>query len=314
MINNFSCFSCKNKNFSIKQSYKYIQSSHFSKLFKNLEIYKCKKCGIAQINHELIDKNKLLNYYKEFYRSIDEFVEIKSDSDNKYFYERAKGQINLIKKYKLKKNLNNILEIGPGSGHLLIELKKQYPQVELFIDELDKKLNKKLLNIVNIDKNKNQYDVVILSHVLEHLLYPNKYLINIHSKLKNKGLIVIEVPRQENIDSYSYTEPHLSFFSIKSMKNLIKNNLSDYYNILSITTVGGYQDTAYAQKHRIKKMKILSKIKIYIMKFPLFYSFLRYIKNKIINKKPKERIPNFDFSNDSELDIYNMIHLVIQKK
>lgn len=313
-MNKFSCYSCKSKFFSVKQEYKYIRSSHFSKLFKDLEIYICEKCGISQINHELIDKNKLLNYYKEFYRSIDEFVEIKSDIDNKYFYKRAKGQINLINKYILKKNLNNIFEIGPGSGHLLMELKKQYPHAELFIDEPDEKLNKKLLNIVNIDKNKNQYNVIILSHVLEHLLYPNEYLINIHSKLKNKGLIVIEVPRQEKIDSYSYTEPHLSFFSIKSMKNLIKNNLSNYYNILSITTVGGYQDTAYAQKHRLKKMKIISKIQIYIMKFPLFYSFLRYMKNKIINKNPEEKIPNFDFSNDSELDIYNMIHLVIQKK
>ena len=88
MINNFSCFSCKNKNFSIKQRYKYIQSSHFSKLFKNLEIYVCEKCGISQINHELIDKNKLLNYYKEYYRSIDEFVEIKSDSDNIFMNDK----------------------------------------------------------------------------------------------------------------------------------------------------------------------------------------------------------------------------------
>ena len=88
--------------------------------------------------------------------------------------------------------------------------------------------------------------------------------------------------------------------------------MSNYYNIFVLPE--GYQDTAYAQKHRLKNMKILPKIKIYIMNFPLLYSFLRYIKNKITNKNPEEKIQNFYFSNDSELDIYNMIHLVIQKK
>lgn len=312
--NYFNCFSCNCSKFIKIQKYKYINSSKFSTMFNNLEIFTCQKCGISQINHKLLNENKLIEYYKNHYRKIKNFKEIKNDIDIKYFTQRAKGQIKLFKKYINPREFINILEIGPGSGNGLIELAKSFPNANIYIDEPDSTLNFKYKKSFKIDDNKNLYNVILLSHVLEHIKNPNNYLIKLHAKLKPNGLIIIEVPRQEDVESYQFTEPHLTFFSLDTIKKFIINNLFDYYEILNLTTAGGYQDTKIAQNHRYKNLKLILKIQLIIMKIKPLYIFLKYLKNIFFKKKSNNNIPKFDFSNDSDLDIYNMIHLVLIKK
>ena len=49
-------------------------------------------------------------------------------------------------------------------------------------------------DILDIDRIKNTYDLIILEHVLEHLPHPLKALKNIHKILKPKGYVLLTTP------------------------------------------------------------------------------------------------------------------------
>jgi len=75
-----------------------------------------------------------------------------------------------------------------------------------------------------------RYDLVILSHVLEHLQDPGKSLDLIRRCLKTGGLFYAEVPNipRESLLKYAdhhwaprYDEPHITFFSKPTLETLI---------------------------------------------------------------------------------------------
>mgnify|MGYP005851297981 CR=1 FL=1 len=82
-------------------------------------------------------------------------------------------------------------------------------------------------DLVQIVFNK-KYDLIIMSHSLEHLLYPGQILSIIDKYLLNTGgLVYIEVPslyttkvRTKN----QFISQHISYFTKKSLTNLIHNN------------------------------------------------------------------------------------------
>ena len=78
----------------------------------------------------------------------------------------------------------------------------------------------------NFLESKNKYDIIILSHVIEHFREPKDILIKIKSMLKENGFIYIEVPNSPMPNECSYnmlmrylnTEHIVNF----NMGNLIK--------------------------------------------------------------------------------------------
>jgi SAM-dependent methyltransferase len=57
------------------------------------------------------------------------------------------------------------------------------------------------MNIENIDLDE-KFDVIIASHVLEHVVYDRKAFASIHRTLVPKGLLLAMVPIVENIDTF----------------------------------------------------------------------------------------------------------------
>jgi len=76
------------------------------------------------------------------------------------------------------------------------------------------------------------FDVVLMSHVLEHCIDPQKAVANAKSLLKNSGTLVIEVPNNDALGFTMFgkawpwtTIPrHLSFFTEKSLQTLMQQN------------------------------------------------------------------------------------------
>lgn len=163
-----------------------------------------------------------------------------------------------------------ILDIGCGRGNISLPLASLDYQV-LGID-LDKnsiqELNKKnkfsnasfvLQDAAKINQ-KEKFDFIIASEVIEHLLKPQDFLRNIQSLLEERGVIIITIPNgnslEENIRKFSTRNklgqrvkrsikqrmkeetiqaladsPHLHFFSLRQFKKILK---SLGYNILVI--------------------------------------------------------------------------------
>lgn len=118
-----------------------------------------------------------------------------------------------------------ILEIGPGDGHLAEIIKADMPQAKYYAMETDTSCHPSLLakgvNLLPSGTNLPSLEVVIMSHVLEHLANPKEVLRQIHRSLKKNGLLFIEVPCQDYLHK-SVDEPHLLFFDKEPMKKLLR--------------------------------------------------------------------------------------------
>ena len=76
----------------------------------------------------------------------------------------------------------------------------------------------------------NQYDMIMMWHVLEHVPDINKTVIALEKKLKHNGTLVVAVPNRDSFDSKAYREHwaawdvprHLYHFNHNSLENLMK--------------------------------------------------------------------------------------------
>lgn len=100
------------------------------------------------------------------------------------------------------KKHKNILEIGAGSEPHFKYLKNQnckYTILEVLKDKNSKSKSFKKFKYVfyngkKIPFKKNTFDRIILSHTLEHIPFPEMFLLDAYSKLKKGGMISISLP------------------------------------------------------------------------------------------------------------------------
>ncbi|SVB64491.1 uncharacterized protein METZ01_LOCUS217345, partial [marine metagenome] len=101
----------------------------------------------------------------------------------------------------------------------------------LHIFDVDTK-NLKYGNPVDIKAiYKNNYDLILVRNVIEHVSYPDKILETINKICLNKTLVYIEVPREKFLDQYPPRKrarnkiiwhEHINFYEEKSLRALVK--------------------------------------------------------------------------------------------
>tara|TARA_Y100000741_G_scaffold364792_1_gene357034 strand:+ start:2628 stop:3344 length:717 start_codon:yes stop_codon:yes gene_type:complete len=145
---------------------------------------------------------------------------------------KAKMIIKACDGLKIKK----ILEIGAGDGSVLkslndLNFEANYYALEISnsgLNEIKKKKIDRLKEAESFDGKKskyidNEFDLVILSHVVEHVEYPREVI----SEAKRLGkMLYLEVPCEDNIRlSYNYKPDktgHINFYSPKTFKRLLQ--------------------------------------------------------------------------------------------
>ncbi len=95
----------------------------------------------------------------------------------------------------------NVLHFAPEPSikNLIKQRVKHYTTTDLYSEDVDK-----AWNIEDIDCDDNSFDVVLCSHVLEHV-ETNKALAEIHRILRPNGLALLMVPICEGLDE-TYTD------------------------------------------------------------------------------------------------------------
>ncbi len=139
-------------------------------------------------------------------------------------------KLKLINKYK---PVGSILDYGCGTGEFLYHLKNNgWATMGVEPSEGARQKATSLLKAAvseSIDQIKgNQFDVITLWHVMEHIHDLNQKLSSIKSLLKQDGIIFIAVPNHEAPDARKYgaywagydVPRHLWHFSKDSMKKL----------------------------------------------------------------------------------------------
>ncbi|AFR71539.1 methyltransferase [Brachyspira pilosicoli B2904] len=212
---------------------KVCSSNHYKKIgeIKNIwkeykDVYQCDECSLYFIDSPTDEEINSL-YKNEYHNNIKN--KLFETAKSKMRYARSLSQFNFIKQTIDLKN-KDICEIGAFDGLLLSLFKKNNNNVFGYELNDDARVYAKKKYDIDLKENflesKSKYDIIILSHVIEHFREPKEILIKIKSMLKENGFIYIEVPNSPMPNECSYnmlmrylnTEHILNF----NMDNLIK--------------------------------------------------------------------------------------------
>lgn len=105
-----------------------------------------------------------------------------------------------------------VLDIGCGVGHTLVEVRKRRPDLRLIAADIDDNLlavvrsrdsrlaeTWKLSSVEDVAASDDRYDVLIMSHVLEHMSRPLDALKGLVRRLTPGGVLILAVPNPVRI-------------------------------------------------------------------------------------------------------------------
>jgi len=145
-----------------------------------------------------------------------------------FFSGIARLRLTFVRRYldRYQIKVDRILELGPGLGYFLKSWLEKYPTNTYSVVETDITCHKsledigaQLVNFTDITLS----DLVVMSHVLEHVSNPVTFIHSATRGLEPGGVIFIEVPCQD----WKYKkldEPHVLFFDKKSMRLLLEKS------------------------------------------------------------------------------------------
>jgi SAM-dependent methyltransferase len=196
--------------------------------FRNLSRVECRSCGMVFASP--MPSMQGLEEYNASYFDSAHGGKAEGQVGTAFFSAIAGLRAYFVKKYlaKHKIKVNKVLEIGPGPGFFADVWMKANAGTNYFALETDSSCYDSLQKIgVQIIKGgvelstKEPVDMVVMSHVLEHVTDPVGFVSFSTSLLKNDGILFIEVPCRD-WDHKSIDEPHLLFFDKEPMKKLLE--------------------------------------------------------------------------------------------
>ena len=200
----------------------------------------CKSCGLIQLNPRM-NWESYSEFYKDDYRKLYEGESLPTDEFFVSQYIKGKNIYSYLHNNGIIKEPNSrlsVLEIGCGAGGILqyfkdngcrvkgIDLGEEYIEFGREKYGLDLSVGTLLATSLEFEP-----DIIIYSHVLEHILSVSEELKNIKEKLSSQGVIYIEVPGVKNLfKSYEMNfllylqNAHVYYFSLATLKRLMGHN------------------------------------------------------------------------------------------
>jgi len=202
----------------------------------------CTSCGFLYQNPRW-SKEEILKYYEtkydSYYRSNFTVNMMTPEVYDAYpygfhpVYQRIRGYVNPSKEL-------SIVDVGSGEGTNLLYLGKKFNSKKLKAIEPSiegkKALEEKQIKLIDSDVDadwhkhfQNDFDIVTLRHVFEHLHFPNEFLQKIKQCLTTDGILYIAVPDAYNIgteklESEFFRIVHNYYFTRISLRNILIKN------------------------------------------------------------------------------------------
>jgi SAM-dependent methyltransferase len=214
------CSICKSSDIEILGEYRNIHPA-----FDNLKRGRCKSCDM--IFATPMPSNELMaKFNSTYFQSAHGGL---SGSKESLAFFRAIGKIRgkYLEEFLKINGINaaSILEIGPGHGFFAENWLLNNSGISYIGLESDESCYPSLLRIgvevLNPLSDLPITDVVVISHVLEHVTDPIAFLKKVTEGLRPGGVLFIEVPCKD-CEYKPLDEPHLLFFDKFPMKILLE--------------------------------------------------------------------------------------------
>ena len=223
------CKICLSKNLKpLKAQFTHFITSDCNKTDMVPILQKCEKCGFLQ---KLVDNDYLDNVsslYKEYqiYNQGNNEEQLifnrrgQSKSRSDIIFENIKKRCAIPKEGKLA-------EVGCGFGKFLKVFNKNFPDWYLHGFDLGDQYTDTINSIQNAKYYKNdfgiskeQYDLIIGIHLLEHVDDPLEFLNICKDRLAKNGLIFMQMPNITTSTFDLIIADHISHFSVKDITQL----------------------------------------------------------------------------------------------
>lgn len=226
------CPICEGRNFSY-----YLTCADHTVSHETFQLVKCQSCGFV-ITSPRPENSDLGNYYISN-NYISHSRRIKNVFDLVYRITRhftLQWKATLIKKYLYEFNRPEVLDYGCGTGEFLNKCETSGFAIQ-GVEPSDKAryhaellLNKKIHP--TIETLNQQFDIITLWHVLEHIPNLNDIIKHLNTHLKQNGTMFIAVPNHNSEDAKIYKEQwagydvprHLWHFTSQTMNQLLNKH------------------------------------------------------------------------------------------
>jgi SAM-dependent methyltransferase len=195
----------------------------------------CKLCGLIRINKCLNNKS-LSDFYKNYYN----ILYYKTDKvDDKLFEEniseksRSYKLFSLVNKKGLLNDITNVFEIGCSAGWNLYpyHIRGKYTsgcdyRTDYISHGISRGMNLYEGELDTGRTKKDSQDLVILSHVLEHIAKPIEFLIEVIKIIKVNKYLIVEIPsvlsNKESTLVTTFHLPHIYTYNENYLISLFK--------------------------------------------------------------------------------------------
>lgn len=226
------------------------------KTFNKLSLAECSECRLVFAEPPPL-ANELDQYYQDYWKGE---VAIVSPSTKRYYLAQAISRIHYLKTLLDFSSNFKVLDIGAGPGLFLQAMQHEGIQVSYSAVEPDVNQRKVLASngsvsatyasIENIPSGR-KFDLIVISHVLEHVTQPNQFIQSLTDLLDAGGSLFIEVPNQDYLYKSCF-EPHLLFFNAASLENCLEK----HGQVISLVSVGKpIQAINLVQAHPARNMR-----------------------------------------------------------
>ncbi len=261
---------------------------------KKLDFSICADCGFI-FQSKTVEPTEMKNYYEKSIVAFDNLYKPTSDK-----IKSVNRHINIIKD-EMTVFPKSVLEISCLNSYVLKQFKKYGAKVieglepsKIIAKGLKEKEKIRVHNTsIEKFKFKKSYDLIILTHVLEHLYDPLNVLRKCHKSQKNNQYVLLEVPLFDNIESYpngTFFLEHLSYFSENNFLKLVE--LSGYKTVYISKTFESTVlpfITVIAKKNQKKNMKR-----------NLWFNDFKSFKNLKVQDNTNNQVQNKDFKKQND--------------
>lgn len=208
----------------------------------------CQYCSLIQ-TAKFFDDCGISEFYNKHYRILQSGKKEQVEFEKRFSRQVCKGEVVLKNIESCCGNVENksFAEIGCGAGGIVHSLiNSGIDAVGYDIDPTLLKFGKKMYNLplyqVQFGMDSQEYDVIILRHVLEHIPNTNNILQAIYKSLKTDGILYIEVPGVRSILSGKYNYNLMKFFVIEHIYTFELKTLAPLVERHGFKLISGSED------------------------------------------------------------------------